>query len=112
MLRIPERTKLDRVAITFFAFCLSAFVHVVGDRVAGSPCSSAPICILYIRFGLAIVFEDVVQALYTRYFPQSDGKTKGNQGRKVVGYFWTLAFFSWSISNMFFAYANCNSEDS
>ncbi|KAL2222686.1 hypothetical protein M432DRAFT_14479 [Thermoascus aurantiacus ATCC 26904] len=83
-------------------------MHIVGYRAAGSPCSSVPIGILYACFGLAILFENAVQAFHLRLFRKSD-TDKMMWAWKPVGYLWTLFFFS---SNMRLAYENCDANAS
>lgn len=91
ILRIPYGTFVARYSKIFFAFAVSGIMHIAADEGGSVPMAESGALSFFCAQALGIMLEDGAQAVYRNLF--------GNKYSglcKVIGYFWVIAFLSWT----------------
>ena len=83
---------VSRYTRLFLAFLLSGLVHVSSDLAVGIPLQESGSLEFFTIQSLGIMIEDSVQELNRRW-----GIVQSEKGKKVLGYVWTLLFFTWTL---------------
>ncbi|KAM0801166.1 membrane bound O-acyl transferase family-domain-containing protein [Usnea florida] len=93
VLRLPRTGLIQRYTLIFFIFFVSSCFHLVGD-LASIPSSQSGALRFFTAQACGIMLEDGVQEIYRRI----RGGAKPALWSKIAGYFWVLAFLSWSTA--------------
>jgi hypothetical protein len=91
ILRIPYGTFVARYSKIFFAFYFSGIMHIAADEGGAVPMAESGALRFFCVQALGIMLEDGAQAVYRNIFGN-----KYSGVCKVIGYFWVIAFLSWS----------------
>lgn len=91
ILRIPYGTFVARYSKIFLAFGVSGIMHIFSDEGGAVPMAESGALSFFSAQVLGIMLEDAFQAFSRNLFGN-----KYSGVCKVIGYFWVVAFLSWS----------------
>jgi hypothetical protein len=96
-----KRTPFAQLSMTGVVFVISGSMHVIGRKLTVPTMNEGNLFWFYCLNGLGIIFEDVVQILYSHTVGNVVKSSVSRRLGHVVGYVWTFLFISWTIPKMY-----------